>query len=39
MKNPGKAQVQEQDGPDTADLADATSRASITRRRYQGSSL
>jgi hypothetical protein len=33
MRNPGNAQIQEQDAPDTADLADAISRASITRRR------
>jgi hypothetical protein len=39
MRNPGDAQIQEQDGPDTADLPDAISRASITRRRYKCSSL
>jgi hypothetical protein len=39
MRNSGDAQIQEQDDPDTADLADAISRALITHHRYQCSSL
>jgi len=39
MRNPYDAQIQEQHGPDTADLPDAICRASITRCRYQCSSL